>query len=74
MVPPTVYLLQEVESRLLTVTKDVSALRGTLAGVTSKAEAAVATSEALQEELTRTTEDLHRSAGQIGALSTEVRG
>lgn len=63
---------QEVESRLLTVTKDVSALRGTLAAVTSKAEAAAATTEALQEELTRTAEDFHRSAGQIGSLSTEV--
>nr|XP_045586314.1 plasminogen-binding group A streptococcal M-like protein PAM [Procambarus clarkii] len=63
---------QEVESRLLVVTKDLSALRGTLAGVTSKAEAAAATSEALQEELTRTMEDQHRMAGRVAALNTEV--
>ncbi|XP_042205678.1 paramyosin-like [Homarus americanus] len=63
---------QEVESRLLVLTKDVSALRGTLAAVTSKAEAAAATSTALQEELTRMADDQHRMAGQVGALSTEV--
>lgn len=63
---------QEVESRLLVVTKDVSALRGTLAAVTSKAEAAAATSEALQEELTRTSGDQHRLAGRLASLTTEV--
>lgn len=66
------YLPQEVESRLLVVTKDVSALRGTLAAVTSKAEAAAATSQALQEELTRVSEDMHRTAGQVAALRNDV--
>ncbi|KAK4320845.1 hypothetical protein Pmani_008331 [Petrolisthes manimaculis] len=63
---------QEVESRLTVVTKDLSALRGSLAAVTSKAEAAAAVSSALQEELTRTSKDMHRTAGQTGALSLEL--
>ncbi|XP_066979760.1 myosin-14-like [Macrobrachium rosenbergii] len=63
---------QEVESRLLTVTKDVLALRGTMAGVTSKAEAAAATSKTLQEDLARNSEDLHHAMGQVAAVRTEV--
>ncbi|KAK7066778.1 hypothetical protein SK128_006675 [Halocaridina rubra] len=62
---------QEVESRLLVVTKDVRALRGTMAGVTSKAESAAATSQTLQEELARTSEDLHNSISQMSSLKTE---
>lgn len=62
----------EVESRLLTVAKDVGALRGSMAAVTSKAEAAMATSEALQDEVGRLSEEAHRNAGHLGALATEV--
>ncbi|XP_063597570.1 uncharacterized protein LOC134774149 [Penaeus indicus] len=62
----------EVESRLLTVAKDVGALRGSMAAVTSKAEAALATSEALQDEVGRLSEEAHRTAGHLGALATEV--
>ncbi|XP_042875095.1 uncharacterized protein LOC122255225 [Penaeus japonicus] len=62
----------EVESRLLTVAKDVGALRGSMAAVTSKAEAAMATSEALQDEVGRLSEESHRTAGHLGALTTEV--
>lgn len=69
---PFCVLLQEVESRLTVVTKDLSVVRGSLAAVTSKAEAAEALSASLQEELTRTSEDMRRTAGQAGALSTEV--
>lgn len=63
---------QEVESRLVVVSRDLVALRGSLAAVTSKAEAAVAMVTALQEELTRTSQDSHRSAGKVAALETEV--
>lgn len=53
--------------------KDVGALRGSMAAVTSKAEAAMATSEALQDEVGRLSEEAHRNAGHLGALATEVR-
>lgn len=53
--------------------KDVGALRGSMAAVTSKAEAAMATSEALQDEVGRLSEEAHRTAGHLGALATEVR-
>lgn len=63
---------QEVESRLLVVSRDLGALRGSLAAVTSKAEAAAATVTALQEELTSLTQDSHRSAGKVATLEMEV--
>ncbi|KAG0720461.1 hypothetical protein GWK47_048475 [Chionoecetes opilio] len=63
---------QEVESRLLVVSKDLGALRGSLAAVTSKAEAAIATATTLQEELSRTSQDSHRTAGKVAALQTEI--
>ncbi|XP_063845737.1 uncharacterized protein LOC135091738 [Scylla paramamosain] len=63
---------QEVESRLLVVSRDLGALRGSLAAVTSKAEAAAATVTALQEEITSLTQDSHRSAGKVATLEMEV--
>ncbi|MPC16976.1 hypothetical protein E2C01_009820 [Portunus trituberculatus] len=63
---------QEVESRLLVVSRDLGALRGSLAAVTSKAEAAAATVTALQEELTSLTQDSHRSAGKVATLEMKV--
>ena len=56
----------------MVVSGDLKALRGSLAAVTSKAEAAAATVTALQEELTETSKDSHRSAGKIAVLEVEV--
>ena len=52
--------------------EDVSALRRSLAGVTSKAESAAAATEVLQEEQQRTASQTHTAESQILSMRTEV--
>lgn len=63
---------QEVESRLLVVGRDLSALRSSLSSVTSKAEAAMATVETVREELVRTAKDSNHASGKVDELGLEL--